>query len=254
MTETLVCIRYLQQMSAFPVTVTPSAVGYIDIDILVIEVLVALFGAVVHRRDTPGQVGVGLYVIIHPMTGNENVVYPDIVIDVEVAGVQRKLTDVHISQTSAEMYWCFAFQTLKPLTDMLPRAYLPVSLFRYGILGDIHHSESVVRAVHNHHVFDNLMGFVYVIIHRIYLVGQTALYQSDNNDNGDDKSPWTYHRSDEYEFIGFSEKITHLLLLYGGQMYPEHRTHRPCIPHPATGYDMLPYPLRESLWQESEPQ
>ena len=84
------------------------------------------------------------------MTGDEDVVYLDIVIDVEVAGVQCKLADVHISQTSAEMFRGLPLQAFEPFTDMLPGAYLPESLFRHGILGGIHHPESVVGAVHHH--------------------------------------------------------------------------------------------------------
>ncbi len=104
MTETLICFRELQQVAALPVTVMTPAVGYIEIDVLLVQVLVALFGVVVHPRGAVFEVRVGTDVKFHFLfSRHEDVVYADIVIDTEPVGVQREVADVRFQKVSPEV-------------------------------------------------------------------------------------------------------------------------------------------------------
>ncbi|MFR4024771.1 MAG: hypothetical protein ACLTZY_02295 [Alistipes indistinctus] len=104
MAETLVCIRRLQKETALPVSVNPTAVRYIVIDIVAIQVLVALLRPVMHPCGTSRQIWVRAHIEIHLLlTSHKDVMNDDIIIDVEAIGVQGKIADIGIQQISTEM-------------------------------------------------------------------------------------------------------------------------------------------------------
>ena len=82
MAETLVCIRSLQKITAFPIPVNPSAVRYIVIYIVGVQILVTLFCAVVHPSGTSRQIRIVPDIKIHLLFPcHENVMYADILVN-----------------------------------------------------------------------------------------------------------------------------------------------------------------------------
>lgn len=172
--ETLVSIRLLQQEPTLPVTVTSSSVRYIDIYVLFVQVLVALFCTVVHSRDTIFEVGIGTDVESHFLFPcHKDVVYADVVIDMETVGVQGKVAYIGFQKATAEMRGRLFLQSLESVTDMLPRTNFRVAFVCHRIFGYIYHPESVACAVPDHDMFENLSRLVDAVIHRIRFVGQT---------------------------------------------------------------------------------
>lgn len=210
MTETFICFRNLQQMTALPVTVTAASVGYIDIDVLLVQVLIALFRAEMHPSRAILKVRIRSNIKIHLLlTRHEDIVYANIVIDMKPAGIQRKIAYIRLQKAASEMCRSLLFQPFKPLADMLPRTNFRIAFVCYRILRHVDYSESVSGTVPNHYVFDDFPCLVDAIVHRIHLVGQTTLDQTNDDDYSDDEGPRTYRSCDVDQLIGFSPKITH---------------------------------------------
>lgn len=88
MAETLVCIRRLQKETALPVSVNPTAVRYIVIDIVAIEILVALLCPMMHPCSTSWQIWIRAHIEIHLLfTRHKDVMNENIIIDVEAIGI-----------------------------------------------------------------------------------------------------------------------------------------------------------------------
>ena len=65
MAKTLVIIRDLQQVPTLPIAINFTTVRYIDIYVVKIKILVALFSAKVHPSSTIRQVRVRLNIEVH---------------------------------------------------------------------------------------------------------------------------------------------------------------------------------------------
>lgn len=82
MAETFICIRGLQKITAFPISVNPPTVGYIVIYIVGVQILVSLFCAVMHPSGTSRQIRVVPDIKIHLLFPcHENVMYADILVN-----------------------------------------------------------------------------------------------------------------------------------------------------------------------------
>ncbi len=135
MAGTFVCIRHLQQVPTLPVTVTPPSVGYIDIDVLLIQVQIALLGVIVYPRGAVFEVGIRTEIQLHLLLScHEDVVYADIVIDMETVSIKGEIANICFQKASAEVLWSLFFQPFKPFANVLPRMDFTEPFVRTGFL------------------------------------------------------------------------------------------------------------------------
>ena len=204
MAETLICIRGLQQVPALPVTVYPSAVGYIVIYVIRVQVLVPLFRTVVHPRRATRKVRIGPDIEIHLLLSRDkDIVDLYVVIYRKPVRVQGEIADVRFEQASPEMNRSLPFQAVEPLPDVLPGTYLLEPLFRDRLCRDIHDPEAVIVPIDHHYVPDDFGRPADVAVQRVCPVRDACLEQPDQGYRNNQYRPRAYGRKDKHELVRF---------------------------------------------------
>lgn len=202
MAETLVSIRRLQKEAAFPIPVNPTAVRYIVVDIVAIQILVALFRPVMHPRGTSRQIWVRAHIEIHLLlTSHKDVMNDDIIINVKAVGVQGKIADIGIQQISTEMNGGLFLESFKAIPYSSPGSYFNKFFVCDRFCCRINYAKTVLCTVENHDMVNNFSRLVNAIVNGVRPMCEAGLEDGDNDNDRDKPSPRPDCRRNENKFI-----------------------------------------------------
>ena len=106
MAKTLVIIRDLKQVPTLPIAINFTTVRYIDIYVVKIKILVALFSSKIHPSSTIRQVRVGLNIEVHLLlTCNEYIMNSQIVVYRKSVGIESEVAYICIEKTASKVFW-----------------------------------------------------------------------------------------------------------------------------------------------------
>ena len=133
MAKTLVIIRDLQQVPTLPIAINFTTVRYIDIYVVKIKILVALFSAKIHPSSTIRQVRVRLNIEVHLLlTCDKYIMNTQIIVYRESISIECKIAYIRIEQTSSKVLRGFNLQPIESRSDMRSSPYLFILLIGHG--------------------------------------------------------------------------------------------------------------------------
>lgn len=111
MAKTLVIIRDLQQVPTLPIAINFTTVRYIDIYVVKIKILVALFSAKIHPSSTIRQVRVRLNIEVHLLlTCDKYIMNTQIIVYRKTVDIESEIAYIRIEQTASKVLRCFNLQ------------------------------------------------------------------------------------------------------------------------------------------------
>ena len=133
----------------------------------------------------------------------------NIIIDVEMVGVQGKIADIGIQQISTEMNGGFFLELFKAILDFFTGCYLDKLFVCDRLSCRISYAKTVLCTVENHDMVNNLSRLVDTFVYGVRTLREAGFENCDNNNDRDKPSPRTDCRRNENKFVCLFPEFFH---------------------------------------------